>query len=175
MSSIRLMNLIFRQNPTLYKVGLKKGGRHRIQTPKRRESLTYFGCLNLRTQKFYWKKSKKSGSDSFIWFLTQLRQKTPEKQIAIILDNASIHKSGKVKKYLKRHPRIRLFYLPTYAPEYNPVELFWKWIKPKVYGFSAFGGISELIERFRKLVWHYNRGKLHRPIKFNFKAYKLLL
>ena len=52
------------------------------------------------------------------------------------------------------------------------MELFWKWIKPKVYGFSALGGITELVSRFRKLVWHYNRGKLHHPIKFNFKAYE---
>jgi transposase len=76
---------------------------------------------------------------------------------------------------LKRHQNIHLFYLPTYSPEYNPVELFWKWIKPKVYGFSALGGIAELISRFRKLVWHYNKGTLHRPIKFNFKAYGKLL
>jgi transposase len=117
----------------------------------------------------------KSGSDSFLWFLTQLRQKTPEKEIVIILDNASIHKSGKVKKFLSRHTNIRLFYLPTYSPEYNPVELFWKWIKPKIYGFSALGGIAELVSRFRKLVWHYNRNKLHRPIRFNFKAYEKLL
>ena len=37
--------------------------------------------------------------------------------------------------------------LPTYYPEYHPVEFFWKWIKPKVYGFSALGGIAELIFR----------------------------
>jgi hypothetical protein len=53
-----------------------------------------------------------------------------------------------------------LFYLPTYSPEYNPVELFWKWLKPKVYGFSAFGGIKELVDRFRKYVWHYNNDRL---------------
>lgn len=66
----------------------------------------------------------KSGSEPFLWFLTQLRQKTPEKQIVIILDNASIHKSKKVKRFLKRHTNIHLLYLPTYSPEYNPVELF---------------------------------------------------
>ena len=169
------MSLIFQQNPTLCEVDIKKGGRHRIQTPKKRESLTCFGCLNIRTQKFYWKKSMKSGSEPFLWFLTQLRQKTPEKQIVIILDNASIHKSKKVKGFLKRHTNIHLLYLPTYSPEYNPVELFWKWLKPKVYGFSAFGGISELISRFRKLVWHYNRGELNNPIKFNLRAYEKIL
>jgi len=49
--------------------------------------------------------------------------------------------------------------LPTYSPEYNPVELFGKWIKPKVYGFLALGGIEELISRFRKLVWYYKQWK----------------
>jgi len=91
------------------------------------------------------------------------------------LDNATIHKSKKVKKYLKRHKTIHLFYLPPYSPEYNPVELFWKWIKPKVYGFSAFGGIEELINRFRKYVWHFNNGRIVSPIKFKLETYKDIL
>jgi len=107
--------------------------------------------------------------------LTQLRQQSPGKDIFIILDNASIHRSKKVKKYLRRYRNIHLFYLPVYSPEYNPVELFWKWIKPKVYGFSALGGIKELIGRFRKLVWHYNNGRLINPIHFKLTAYQSLL
>ena len=127
------------------------------------------------TQKFYWKKSKRSDSDAFKWFLTQLRQRTPEHEIIIILDNASIHKSKKVKQYLSRHKNIHLFYLPTYSPEYNPVELFWRWIKSKIYGFSAIGGIKELVSRFRKFVWHFNNNRLPKPINFNLKAYKEIL
>ena len=46
------------------------------------------------------------------------------------------------------------------APEYNPVEIFWRWIKPKGCGFSAFGGINQLISRFKKYVWHYNNKTL---------------
>jgi len=30
------------------------------------------------------------------------------------------------------------------------VELFWKWLKPRVYGFSAIAGIEKLVERFRR-------------------------
>jgi len=104
-----------------------------------------------------------------------LRQRTPNQQIVIILDNATIHKSRKVKNYLKRHSNIHLFYLPPYSPEYNPVELFWKWIKPKVYGFSAVGGIEEVVSRFRKLVWHYNNDHIPNRIKFNLEAYAKLL
>ena len=170
-----LMNPISQQNLIWSKDGLKKGGRHGIPTSPKRESLTYFGCLNLKTQKFYWKKSNKANSSQFIWFLTQLRQRTPEKQIIIILDNATIHKSKKVRRYLKRHKQIHLFFLPPYSPEYNPVEIFWKWLKPKVYGFSAFGGIENLIRRFRKIVWHYNNDLLINPIKFNLATYVNIL
>ncbi len=106
------------------------------------------------TQKFYWKKSKRPDSGAFIWFLTQLRQRTPGQQIIIILDNASIHRSRKVKSHLKRYKDIHLLSLPTYSPEYNPVEIFWKWIKPKVYGFTAVGGIEEVVSS--------KRGMFHR-------------
>ena len=169
------MNRIFQQSLILFKGGFLKGGRHMIPTSSQRKSLTYFGCLNMKTQKFYWKKSSRANSSEFIWFLTQLRQRIPDKQIVIILDNATIHKSKKVKGYLRRHAEISLHYLPPYSPEYNPVELFWKWIKPKVYGFSALGGIDELIKRFRKYVWHFNNRRLVNPIKFNFKTYQALL
>jgi len=172
---MHLMNLIFRPNHIWLRVGLKKGGRHKIETSCKRQSLTFFGCLNLATQKFYWKKSKPSNSEAFLKFLTQLNQRTPNKNIAIILDNASIHKSKKTKKYLQCHRNIQLFYLPPYSPEYNPVEIFWKWIKPKVYGFSALGGLGELVSRFRKQVWHYNEKRLPNPIVFRLKTYATLL
>ncbi|HBF43475.1 MAG TPA: hypothetical protein DDW42_07595 [Desulfobacteraceae bacterium] len=68
---------------------------------------------------------------------------------------------------------MHLFYLPVYSPGYNPVELFWKWIKPKVHGFSALGGINDLIKRFRKYVWHFNNRRLVNPIKLNFKTYQV--
>ncbi|MBF0278118.1 MAG: IS630 family transposase [SAR324 cluster bacterium] len=146
-----------------------------METSYRRESLTFFGCLNLETQKFYWKSSKPSNSKAFIQFLTQLNQRTPDKEIVLILDNASIHTSKKTKKFLERHRNIHLFHLPPYSPEYNPVEIFWRWIKPKVYGFSALGGLDELISRFRKHVWHYNENWLPNSITFNFKTYSDIL
>ncbi|MBW1720245.1 MAG: transposase [Deltaproteobacteria bacterium] len=76
---------------------------------------------------------------------------------------------------MDRHKNIHLLHLPTYSPEYNPVELFWKWTKPKVYGFSAIGGIKELVSRFRRLVLHFNNNRLPKPINFNLKTYAEIL
>jgi transposase len=76
---------------------------------------------------------------------------------------------------LKSHRNIHLFCLPPYAPEHNPVELFWKWIKPKAHGFSPVGGIEEIVSRFRRLVWHYNRNRLPVRICFNLNTYADIL
>jgi hypothetical protein len=69
----------FSTEPYLVQGWFKKGGRHGIPTSPKRESLAFFGCLHLITQKIYWKKSRKPNSDQFKWFLTQLRQRTPGK------------------------------------------------------------------------------------------------
>ena len=48
------------------------------------------------------------------------------KQIFLVLDNISIHKSNKVKQTIaKHHPRIQLVFLPTRFPELNLIEVRW--------------------------------------------------
>jgi hypothetical protein len=41
------------------------------------------------------------------------------KQVFIVLDNASIHRSKKTREAMKKHSRIVLVFLPTKAPELN--------------------------------------------------------
>lgn len=60
---------------------------------KVRSSKTLFGALNLRTSRFYWKQADAGNSQQFIMFLHQLHKAHPNKKLAIILDNGSIHKS----------------------------------------------------------------------------------
>ncbi len=78
-----------------------------------------------------------------------------------------------MKDFLKKYKEIKLFYLPTYSPEYNPVEKIWWWIKPKVYGlFALENGVDELMKRFRKLIRAYNRQELIKPLELNLNIYK---
>lgn len=138
---------------------------------KNRLSKTLFGALNLRTSKFYWKQADTGNSQQFIMFLHQLHQSRPDKKLMIILDNGSIHKSKKVKKFIQKHEWVELFYLPPYSPEYNPIERFWHWLKQKVYGCKSFTKIEELIQQIRKLIWHYHEGRTISKINFNYEAY----
>lgn len=61
-------------------------------------------------------------TDIFLEFLRRL-VKYSQKKIFLILDNLKVHHSKKIYKWTKRHKeKIALFFLPPYAPQYNPDE-----------------------------------------------------
>ena len=52
----------------------------------------------------------------------------PQPNSVLVLDNASIHKNGYLKRSLNRHG-IKLIFLPPYSPYLNPIELDFNTIK----------------------------------------------
>ena len=62
-------------------------------------------------------------ADKLIDFMRRLVRDI-EKKVFLILDNLRVHHSKKVAVWLKKHKtEIEVFFLPPYAPEYNPDEL----------------------------------------------------
>lgn len=153
----------------------RKGHQVKVPTPTRRQSATLFGALHLRTQRFYWKRATRGTSKLFLEFLHQLHQRFPETLLILILDNATIHRSLAVKRFLTQHDWVVLEHLAPYSPEYNPIERFWKWLKAKVYGATAFATIDDVITRVRQIVWHYHEGWMTSTIHFDFTDYQNIL
>ena len=61
-------------------------------------------------------------SDKLIDFMRRLIRDT-QKKVFLVLDNLRVHHSKKVMAWLEKHKaEIEVFYLPPYAPEYNPGE-----------------------------------------------------
>ena len=50
-------------------------------------------------------------------------------RVTLVWDNLAAHKSRRLKDWVEGHPRFRLVYLPAYAPELNPVQGRWSWLK----------------------------------------------
>lgn len=58
--------------------------------------------------------------------------------IILIVDRGNIHRAGEVQEFLASHPRVSMEYLPSYAPELNPVEGVWDNLKvSKLANFCA--------------------------------------
>ena len=63
-----------------------------------------------------------------IAFLEQLKI-TERGPVIVIWDNLRAHHSRKVKRWLLSNHRFTLEYLPPYAPELNPMEFGWAYLK----------------------------------------------
>lgn len=61
-------------------------------------------------------------------FLNDLRHRL-RGPITLVWDQIRIHSAEPVKKYLSRHPGIEVEELPPYAPELNPVDFVWSYVK----------------------------------------------
>lgn len=71
-----------------------------------------------------------------------------EKEIVIILDNYRPHHNTEFTKFCNLL-KIKLIYLPSYTPQYNPIEQVWKSIKRIIYD-PTITDCQKLIEIFEK-------------------------
>lgn len=69
-----------------------------------------------------------ANSQVFVQFLTQLLQNI-DGQIIVIWDRLVAHRSKVVNRWLENNSRIETEFFPPYAPELNPVEYLWSYLK----------------------------------------------
>ena len=165
----------FTNEPYVQRGWCRKGQQVKVPTPAQRHSATLFGALHLRTQRFYWKRAPRGTSKLFLEFLHQLHQRFPEALLILILDNATIHKSRAIQRFLTQHDWVVLEHLAPYSPEYNPIERFWQWLKAKVYGATAFDTLEDVLRKSRQLIWHDHEGWLTSTIHFDCTLYQEIL
>ena len=74
--------------------------------------------------------NKAFDSEGVIGFLEYLCRRYRRKDLIVVWDGATIHRSQVVKDFLSRKKgRVYLVALPGYSPELNPVELLWSQLK----------------------------------------------
>jgi transposase len=109
-----------------------------------------FIALTFHGEMIFTLETENSKAPTFIRFLKELKKHIKGK-IYLIVDNASIHHAKIVKQYIGSQRKIRLFYLPPYAPDINPVELFNNTIKTHLRSLPAMTK-DELIEYTNKYM-----------------------
>lgn len=89
----------------------------------------------------------KLNSESYIEFLSDVLGKT-KKHIILIQDGATYHISKKMNAFFNQHAdRITVYRLPTYSPDYNPIEKWWKKVKQAGIHLHYFPTFDSLIEK----------------------------
>lgn len=94
---------------------------------------------------------EKGNCDCLIEQLTYIKNTNRRyRTITIYLDNARWHKTEKLNKWLRKNPRVRIAYLPKYAPELNPMERHWWYMRKKATMNTVFENKKECIDRILK-------------------------
>ena len=125
---------------------------------KRHGTLSLYAAFNTRTGEVLGKTAARHTSAEFVAFLTDLVVNQPRgKEIHVIADNLSAHKTGLVEDFLKAHPRVHLHFTPTYSSWLNQVELWFAKIERDVIARGIFTSTSDLKRKLMRYIRQYNQ------------------
>ena len=104
------------------------------QTPKakvtgKRAGVAATSAISRHGQLLFRLLDKRIASQEVIEFLGQMLKHHPNRHLVVVMDQAPPHTSKKTKAWIASQPRLHVFYLPKYSPDWNPDEKVWNHLK----------------------------------------------
>ena len=72
---------------------------------------------------------KRICSEEVIEFLGQMLKHHKNRHLVVVMDQAPPHTSQRTMSYIHTKPRLHVFHLPKYSPDWNPDEKVWNHLK----------------------------------------------
>ena len=133
----------------------------------RHGTLSLYAALETATGRVHGKTTPRHTSQDFVAFLKEVVALCPpDRQIHIILDNLSAHKTGLVRQFLEQNPRVRFHFTPTYSSWLNQVELWFAKIEREVIARGVFTSVPDLARKLRRYINAYSANA--RPIQWKY-------
>jgi transposase len=133
----------------------------------RHGTLSLYAALDVKTGRIEGKTTRRHTSADFIEFLAGIVDKTRwAKEIHIVLDNLSAHKTQDVRQFLEQNPKVRFHFTPTYSSWLNQVELWFAKIQRDVIDRGIFTSVADLARKIRKYIQAY--AKSAKPFRWTY-------
>jgi transposase len=119
----------FRADAVQGRTWSKKGQTPVIAVPGKRQTISAASAVNAKGA--FWFATYQGGlnADLFVGML-ELLMRHRRRPLFLVLDNLATHKAKVVNEYVASlKGKLELHYLPGYAPELNPDELVWNYMK----------------------------------------------
>ena len=99
-------------------------------------------------------RGRKGETKAFTWIeyrdlLIAAHRQLPGGVIVLIWDNLNVHLRAELRAFTGAQPWLRVFQLPSYAPDLNPVEGIWSVLKRGVLANLAAASFTHLIQVIR--------------------------
>jgi transposase len=106
-----------------------EGQRLKQKTTGTRGSVSAMSAVRKRGELLFTLLDKRIASDEVIHFLGQILQHHKRRHVVVVMDNAKPHTSKKTQAFVDSQPRLHVFHLPRYSPDWNPDEKIWNHLK----------------------------------------------
>ena len=115
--------------PVLGKTWALRGQPRKVTVTGNRATVSAMSALSPQSRLVFRLHEKRITSVEVIDFLQQLLDSHPRRHVVVVMDQARPHTSKQTMTYLETRPRLHVFYLPPYSPDWNPDEKVWNYLK----------------------------------------------
>ena len=133
----------------------------------RHGTVSLFAALDVQTGKIIGQCQARHTQRQFLDFLKRIDAATPaELALHLVLDNYATHKTPAVRRWLVRHPRFHLHFIPTHSSWLNQVERWFAKITTEAIRRGSFRSVPHL----RQTIMDYISANNRQPQPFSWTA-----
>src|SRR5262245_47830727 len=133
----------------------------------RHGTLSLYAAFETRSGAVLGRTAERHTSAEFVAFLTDLVTHQPQRrEIHVILDNLSAHKTKLVDAFLAEHPHVHLHFTPTYSSWLNQVELWFAKTERDDIARGIFTSVKDLARKLMHSIRTYNQAP--KPVKWRY-------
>lgn len=123
----------------------------------RHGTTTLFAAIEMAEGRLIGTCMKRHRHQEWIKFLELIDAQTPAHlDLHLIIDNYSTHKHERVKRWLNRHPRFHIHFIPTSSSWLNLIERWFREITDKRIRRSTFHSVPDLVAAIMDYIQHHN-------------------
>jgi transposase len=89
-----------------------------------------------------------------------------DKRVVLIIDNAPWHRGEPIDEALADHPHLEFYRLPSYSPQLNVIERFWRVLRRRATHNRLFESLADLKRSLRASLCYFQtvRGRVRRLV-----------
>lgn len=133
---------------------------------KRNGTASLLAALEVHSGQVTGRSIRHNNSETFIRFLRHLLQLYPDKDLYVVLDNGSSHRSKKTLAWVAKKKHLHLKFTPTHASWLNQIEIWFGILTKKVVRRGIFTSREELVTKLMSFIEAYN--KQARPFQWTY-------
>lgn len=133
---------------------------------KRNGTASLLAALEVHSGQIMGRSIRRNNSETFIRFLRHLLQLYPDKELYVVLDNGSSHRSKKTLAWAAKKKHLHLIFTPTHASWLNQIEIWFGILTKKVLRRGIFASREELVVKLMSFIEAYN--KEARPFQWTY-------